>query len=38
MPRDYPIGALLLFAAAAVLWTLYFRKRGLKQEVKRGDR
>jgi hypothetical protein len=38
MPRDYPIGAAILFAAAAVLWTLYFRKRGLKQEVKRGDR
>lgn len=34
MPRDYPIGAAILFAAATVLWTLYFRKRGMRQEVK----
>jgi hypothetical protein len=34
MPRDYPIGALILGLSAVALWILYFKKRGLKQEVK----
>ena len=34
MPRDYPKGALILAAAAAVLWIVYFTRRGLRQAMK----